>query len=59
MMRFFILFDSEYSEYVFTVNYIVLFGDLATLASAVNGAYMKPEDIILDLQSLTGDSKSC
>jgi len=39
---------------MFTVN-IVYSGDLATLASAVNGAYMKPEGIILDLQSLTGD----
>jgi len=40
------------------VNYIVLFGDLATLASAVNGAYMKPEDIIYLTYTLTADGKS-
>lgn len=40
------------------MNYIVLFGDLATLASAVHGAYMKPEDIIYLTYTLTVDWKS-
>jgi len=37
---------AKFGELPKKVNYILLFGDLATLASAVIGAYMKPEDLI-------------